>query len=105
MEPLENVEQDVAQKTQITIDPADSKKLYQELRTLNTQNLLIMYNSWPKLLFVHFMKGAAFGLGSVIGASIVVSILAYLLSQIEFIPILGEWIKSILQELEKQAAP
>lgn len=61
-----------------------------------------MYKSWPKLLFVQFMKGAAFGLGSVIGAGIVVSILAYLLSQIEFIPILDGWIKNILQELESK---
>ena len=47
------------------------------------------------------MKGAAFGLGSVIGATVFVSLIIYLLSQVAFLPIIGEWIKIILEEIHK----
>lgn len=102
MESSENTEPDTAEKTVVNIEAAEIEKIRKELQTLNSQNFLGIYNFLPKLLLFQFMKGLAFGLGSVVGATLVVSFLAYILSQIEFIPILGEWIKSILLELKKQ---
>lgn len=54
-----------------------------------------------ELLF-QFLKGAAFGLGSVLGAGIVLSVVAYLLSQIQFVPIIGELIKQILEQIPQK---
>jgi len=78
-----------------------TKKIEAELKQLNSQNIIQAYNSVPKLLSIQLLKGIAFGLGSVIGATIIVSVLAYLLSQMEFIPIVGEWVKNIIEEIQK----
>jgi len=56
-----------------------TKKIEAELKQLNSQNIIQAYNSVPKLLSIQLLKGIAFGLGSVIGATIIVSVLAYLL--------------------------
>jgi len=77
------------------------KKIERALEHVNSHKLMEIYNSIPKLLFYQFLKGIVFGLGSVLGATIVVSILVYLLSQIEFVPIIGEWVKHISEEIQK----
>ncbi len=48
-----------------------------------------------KMLGRQFLRGIAFGLGSVLGATIVVSSLIYMLASINFIPIIGEWAREI----------
>ena len=48
-----------------------------------------------------FLKGLASGLGWIIGATILVSILTFALSQIQFIPILGEWVSKLINEIRK----
>lgn len=72
-----------------------------QLQKLNRHKLITAYDSTSHLLFIQFMKGAAFGLGSVIGASVVVSVIIFLLSQVAFLPIIGEWVKVILEEIHK----
>ena len=47
-----------------------------------------------------FLKGLASGLGWIIGATILVSLLTYILSQIEFIPILGDIVSQLIKEIE-----
>ena len=79
-------------------------KIKEELERLNSHKLITAYDSIVKLLFFQFMKGAAFGLGTLFGASIIISALIFLLSQIEFIPIIGDWIKEILVELKTTGA-
>ena len=71
------------------------------LHKLSSHKLVTDYDSPHRQLFMQFMKGAAFGLGSVIGASVFVSLIIYLLSQVAFLPIIGEWIKVILEEIHK----
>ena len=46
-------------------------------------------------------KLITFGHGSDIGATVFVSLIIYLLSQVAFLPIIGEWIKIILEEIHK----
>lgn len=72
-----------------------------QLQKLNRHKLITAYDSTSHLLFIQFMKGAAFGLGSVIGASVVVSLIIFLLSQVAFLPIIGEWVKVIMEEIHK----
>ena len=40
------------------------------------------------------------GLGTVLGATILVSFLAYFLSQIELLPIIGEYATRVLEQIE-----
>ena len=79
----------------------ETRKVKDELKLLNSHKLVRVYNSIPKLLFFQLIKGVSFGLGSVLGATIVVSLLAYLLAQVEFIPILGELVKNVILEIQK----
>ena len=80
---------------------AEARRIYDELQLINSHKIVRVYDSVPKLLLFQFMKGVSFGLGSVVGATIVVSILAYVFSHIEFVPIIGEWVKAILVEIRQ----
>jgi len=71
------------------------------LETLNQHKFVRLFNSTPKMLWFQFLRGIAFGLGSVVGATIVVSILLTLLAQVEFIPIIGEWTQQIIEEIKQ----
>ena len=76
------------------------KKLSEAIKSLNNNNIFKIYNSTKKILFISFLKGLASGLGWIIGATILVSLLTYILSQIEFIPILGDIVSQLIHEIE-----
>ena len=76
------------------------KKLSEAIKSLNNNNIFNIYNSTKKILFISFLKGLASGLGWMIGATILVSLLTYILSQIEFIPILGDIVSQLIEEIE-----
>ena len=77
------------------------KKLSEAIKNLNNNNIFKIYNSTKKILFMSFLKGLSSGLGWIIGATILVSILTFALSQIQFIPILGEWVSKLITEIRK----
>ena len=76
------------------------QKLSEAIKSLNNNNIFKIYNSIKKILFISFLKGLASGLGWIIGATILVSLLTYILSQIEFIPILGDIVSQLIDEIE-----
>ena len=82
---------------------AETQKVKQELQKLNAHKLVQTYNSIPKMLFFLFSKGVAFGLGTFVGATIVVSFLIYLVSIVELVPVLGEWISLVIQEVQSKS--
>ncbi len=69
---------------------------------MNRHRFIRMHNSLPKLIWFNFMRGLAFGLGSVIGATVLVSVLVYLLREINFIPIIGDWATEVLSVITEQ---
>jgi hypothetical protein len=95
------LEQNQAQVAQII---AQTEKVNKQLTYFHKHKLFKVYNSIPQLLWFNLLKGVAFGLGSVLGATGVLSALVYLLSQIEFIPFIGEWVSEIL-EIVKTEVP
>ncbi len=76
-------------------------RLAEAIETLNDHNLMRIYSSSRRIIWTNFLRGLAFGLGSVIGASILVYITVQVLAQIEFIPILGDWALRLISEIEK----
>ena len=76
------------------------KKLREAIKSLSNNNIFKIYNSTKRILFISFLKGLASGLGWIIGATILVSLLTYILSQIEFIPILGDIVSQLIEEIE-----
>lgn len=87
-------------------EPDTTRELTEELRALraelaalNGQRFIRVNNSPLRMGLFQLYRGLAFGLGSVLGATILVSIAAYLLAQIDFIPIIGDWAAEIAREI------
>lgn len=79
--------------------PADLARLTDEVARLNSHRFVTMHNSTLRLVAFQFLRGLAFGLGSVMGATILVSLLVYSLSTIDFIPIIGDWAAQIAAQI------
>jgi len=76
------------------------KALTKEIENLKELEFVkILKNPW-RLMGLSFIKGVMVGFGSVIGATVLVALFIYLLSQISFVPIVGDFIKDIIQEIQ-----
>lgn len=85
-----------------TQDAVDAiRHLTREVEKLNSHRFIAVQNSVARLLLFNFARGLAFGLGSVLGASLLVSILTWWLSQFEFLPIIGDWMAILADEFER----
>ena len=73
-----------------------------QLEKLNAQRYIRIQNSWPRLIAYYFVRGLATGLGTVVGATLLVSVLLYFLSQIDYIPIIGEWASEIADQISRR---
>jgi len=71
-----------------------------ELERLNSHRFIRMHNSVLRLIGFNFLRGLAFGLGTVLGASVLLSPIIWSLSQIEFLPIIGEWASEIARMMQ-----
>ena len=76
-------------------------RLTQEVERLNTHSYVAMMNSRWRMLGFSLLRGLTFGLGSVLGATILVSLLGWWIAQFEFIPIIGDWAARIVEEIEQ----
>ena len=59
------------------IDPDAMERLTRELERLNQHRFVRMYNSVWRMIGFQFLRGLAFWLGSVLGATFLVSLLVY----------------------------
>jgi len=71
-----------------------------EVARLNQHRFVTIHNSLPRLVMFRFLSGLAFGLGTVLGGSILLSFLVLALSSIDFIPVLGDWAARVAQEMQ-----
>ena len=76
------------------------QRLEKAIVDLKDQNFFFIYNSIWRIIGISLIQGLASGLGWIIGATLLVSILTFFLSQIEFVPIVGEWVSRIIQEMK-----
>lgn len=74
--------------------------LRQEVNRLNNHRFIKVHNSIPKLILFQLYRGIAFGLGGVLGATVFLSITVWSLSQIDFVPIIGDWAKELIAVIE-----
>mgnify|MGYP003421532742 FL=1 len=79
-------------------DRMDQDSLKQELQLLNQNiaKLVRRQNLWRS-----FFGGVLSGLGSVVGATIVVAILAYMLRNVQLVPLIGSWIGDIVTQISQ----
>lgn len=77
--------------------------LREEVAQMNRHRFIRLYDNLWKLGAFQLFRGLAFGLGSVLGATLLVSILLQMLSSMNFIPVLGDWVNQIIEQI--QTAP
>ena len=56
--------------------------------------------SLGKILFNNFLGGLAWGFGTVLGATIIVAIVLFIISKLNTIPLIGDFISRVLHEIE-----
>lgn len=78
---------------------AELARVRVELARLNAHRYIKVHNSYWQMIGFQFLRGLATGLGTVIGATVVVSFLALSLSKIDFIPIVGKWAAQIADQI------
>ena len=63
-----------------------------------------MYQNRRQIYFMNFFRGLFFGFGSVIGATVLLALLVWLLSQLgALVPFLSDFIQQILDALSNKA--
>ncbi|MFU8776884.1 MAG: DUF5665 domain-containing protein [Roseovarius sp.] len=73
--------------------------LRREMERLNAHRFIRVHNSIPRMLAFNLARGLAVGLGTVLGATVLLSAMIWALSQIEFLPIIGEWAAQVAAEV------
>lgn len=76
-------------------------RLATEIEKLNKHRFVRVHNSPVRMVLFQFARGLAFGLGSVMGATILVSLVAWWVSQIEFLPIIGDWARQVVEMMQE----
>ena len=79
---------------------ADDQRLNEQMDQLLNHPALRMQRSVIVMFWFNLLRGLAFGLGSVLGATILVYATVQILAQIELIPILGDWAIQLIEQIE-----
>lgn len=95
-EPTQTTDRDLRER-----EIAALEALTAEVRRFNEHRFVRVQNSPGQLILFQLMRGAALGLGTLMGATVLVSLLAWWASQFSFIPVLGEWLTQIVKEMEQ----
>lgn len=88
-------------------DP-DEDALVGEIRYLSSLHFFRKQNSWSRMIWYNVVRGMAFGFGSLVGATVIVyiaiAILSQMVSHVDFVPLLKDWITKILEIVEESRA-
>lgn len=74
--------------------------LRSQLARLQQHRYLRAHETIGGMIWYNLVRGLALGLGTAIGATLLVSSVAFALSQIDFIPIVGEWALQLAKVIE-----
>ncbi len=79
---------------------AEVQALRAQVKRLNEQRYFRIESSLTQVAWWSLVRGLAFGLGSVLGATILLSFLVRMLGSIDFIPVLGDWAERLIEEIQ-----
>jgi hypothetical protein len=89
-------------KEQQTEDLArEVRALRDEVHLFNSHRFVRIHNNLPRFLALNFARGLAVGLGTLLGATLLLSLIVWALSQIEFLPIIGDWAAQISEQMNE----
>lgn len=89
---------DIDEKTLIG---AELEALRAEVKRLNEQRYFRYESSVFWVMIWSLMRGLFFGLGSALGATILLAFVVRMLGSIDFIPILGDWAQQVIEEINQ----
>lgn len=94
---LQKIEQSLAEDLKSITK--DAKDLAKEIKKLKQLEFFQVFKHPWKFMWFSLLKGMMVGLGSVLGASVLVGFLVYLIGQISFVPILGDFVEDIITQI------
>jgi len=74
-----------------------------EIKNIKSMEVIKVFRHPWKFLWFSFLKGIMVGFGSVLGATVFLSIFVYLLAQISLVPFVGDFVESVMNEIETGA--
>lgn len=80
------------------------KNLTKEVKKLHNAELMQVFRHPVKFLTYAFLKGLMIGLGSVLGATVLVALLVYILAQMSLVPVIGDFIEDIIGHIKNSPA-
>ncbi|HCQ66782.1 MAG TPA: hypothetical protein DIU07_17280 [Rhodobacteraceae bacterium] len=83
---------------------AELEALRAEVKRLNEQRYFRYESSFFWVAVWSLARGLFFGLGSALGATILLAFVVRMLGSIDFIPILGDWAEQIIDEIQKNGS-
>ena len=84
---------------QIDSDAID--RLADEIAKFNNHRFVRISNSLWYTVGYQFLRGLSFGLGSALGATILVSLLGWWIAQFQFLPVIGDWAAQLVDHIQK----
>jgi len=78
----------------------DITTLTKEVKRMQSMDVFRAFKNPWKFMGLSFLKGLMIGFGSVLGASVLVAIFLYLIAQIQLVPILGDFVKDVIDEVQ-----
>ena len=85
--------------TETEILRTEVHELRMELGRIRKHNFFRAHTRWYRMMYFYFLRGVAMGLGTVIGATVLLSVMLWLLAQVEFLPIIGDWAAQIAEQM------
>jgi uncharacterized membrane protein YfcA len=77
------------------------KDLVGLVKKLRSERYLQMVDRPRKFIFLHFIAGMASGLGGALGATVILALIFFVLSKLQVVPILGNFITEIIEVVEE----
>ena len=89
----------MANKTQLS--QKDYRQLGKAVERIIQKDYVDLAMHWPRLIKVSFIRGVAAGFGGVLGATIVVALLIWLLSLFDQLPFMGKIFEGLREIIKR----
>lgn len=76
--------------------------LTKEVNRMEQMELIKIFKHPWKFMWFSLLKGIMVGFGSVLGATIFISIFVYVLAQMSFVPVIGDFVKDVMNQIESR---
>jgi len=83
----------------------DTKTIIKKLEAIDFEEFMVYLQSPWRIIFLNFLAGIFRGLGILIGMTVIVALLVWVLSKFVNFPVVGEYFQSMLELIESYKPP